>query len=280
MDRITFTKATEYLAQQLQSGNSIQRVGVVVRAALDTTADVTKRLDELFQTAWDKLNSAMNEKLADFKSDNQRNAMILSYAGSLRTPVKTQLEMLDVGRHSESVTTAAARQYPVPPVPVQKFLANECSNHVSAMMTLANHHDADLQTLGLLASNPEKNVRLSVAANIGSRMRISEPRLTENKSAVYNALLNHYDSAFAPYLVPVCKNEEQLEKMYSETTKTPSNGRLFVDNPFTPTEVLLDISTQASLRLMPGGSKVTEDAKHQIEKRFDALSDVALDLNQ
>lgn len=280
MERITFTKAAEYLAQQLQSGNSIQRVGVVVRAALDTTADVTKRLDELVQTAWDKLDSAMNEKLADFKSENQRNAMILSYAGSLRTPVNTQLEMLDVGRHSEAVTSAAARQYPVPPVPVQRFLANECSNHVSTMMTLANHHDADLQTLELLASNPEKNVRLSVAANIGARMRISEPRFTENKGAVYNALLNHYDSSFAPHLVPVCKNEEQLEKMYSETIKIPSNGRLFVENPYTPEKVLLDISTQASLRLMPGGFGVAEDAINQIEKRFEALNDVALDLTQ
>lgn len=274
MGRITFTQATEFLAQQLQSGNNFRRVGVVVRASLDNVVDATKRLDDLVQTAWDKLAAAMDRKLADFKDENQRNAVRLSYAGSLRVPVAEQLHMLDVGRHAESVTLAAAKQTPCP-VEVQRFLAKECPEHRSTMIALAQKHDADIQTLELLASNPDRDVRLTVAANLGSRMRLIEPQLTESRLAVYNALLNHYESDFAPHLVPVCRDEDQLAQMYAQTSKTPSNGRLFVDNPYTPDQVLLDISTSMLLRMMPGGSAVAREAKQQVEKRLSVRSDAA-----
>lgn len=274
MGRITFTQATEFLAHQLQSGNNFRRVGIVVRASLDNVVDATKRLDDLVQTAWDKLDAAMDRKLADFTDENQRNAMRLSYAGSLRVPVAEQLHMLDVGRHAESVTSAAAKQTPCP-VEVQRFLAKECSGHRMTMVALAQKHDADIQALELLASHPDRDVRLTLAANLGGRMRLSEPQLTESKLAVYNALLNHYESDFAPHLVPVCRDEDQLAQMYAQTSKTPSNGRLFVDNPYTPDQVLLDISTSMPLRMMPGGSAVASEAKQQVEKRLSVRSDAA-----
>lgn len=279
MRPILFTKATEFLADQLQSGKGLRRVGVAMRASLGDLVDATKQLDDLAQSAWDKLDAAMDRRLADFSDQNQRNAVRLSYAGSMRIPVVEQLQMLDAGRHSEAVTAAAASQTVVP-VPVQRFLANECSSHRSAMIALAQNLSADLQTLEVLASNPDRDVRRSVAVHIGGRMRVNESHLTENKGAVYNAILNHYESEFAPSLVPVCRNEDQLAQMYSQTTKTPGNGRLFVENPYTPDQVLLDISASIPLRLMQGGSAVASDARQQIEKRLSARNnDAAPDPN-
>jgi len=136
------------------------------------------------------------------------------------------------------------------------------------MIALAQQHDADIQSLELLASHPDRDVRLTLAVNLGSRMRLSEPQLTKEKQAVYNALLNHYESDFAPHLVPVCRDGGQLSQMYAQTSKTPGNGRLFVENPYTPDQVLLDISTSMPLRVIPGGSAVASDAKQLIEKRL------------
>lgn len=276
---ITFTRATEFLADRLHSGKGLRHVGVVVRASLENVADATKQLDNLAQSAWDRLDAAMERRLADFSDQNQRNAVRLSYAGSLRIPVAEQLQMLDAGRHSEAVTSAAATQLQVP-LPIQRFLATECSNHRTAMVALAQNLSTDLQTLETLASNPDRDVRRTLAANIGGRMCVNEPQFTESKLAVYNAILNHYESEFAPYLVPACRNEDQLAQMYSQTTNTPGNGRLFVENPYTPDQVLLDISASISLRLMQGGSVVASDARQQVEKRLSARSnDAAPDLN-
>jgi hypothetical protein len=272
MERVTFSQAAEFLAQQLQTGNGLRRVGVVARASLEGVADVTKRLDDLATSALDKLGNAMDRSLADFKEEHQRSAMRLSYAGSLRLPAAEQLRMVEAGKDSEAVATAAARQ-PWVPVEVQRFLANECQPHRGAMIALAQRRDADLEVLNTLATHPEKDVRITVAANLGARMRLSEPHLTDAKQAIYNSLLNRFEGDFAPHLVPVCRNEQHLGQMYSHTVKTPGNGRLFVENPFTPDQVLLDISTSMSLRLMPGGMSVAADAKQQVEKRLAARND-------
>jgi hypothetical protein len=274
MGRFTFIRATDFLTQQLQAGENVRRVGIVMKASLDNLVDASKQLDDLAKSAWDRLDTAMNRQLAEFSDSNQRNAVRLTYAGSLRLPVDEQLRMLESGRHAESVTLAAAKQKPCP-FEVQSFLVHECHDHKAAMLALAQDNATDLRTMVLLASHPEHQVRLSVAANIGGRMRVSEPRLMDAKEAVYNTLLRHYESEFAPHLVPVCRDENQLAQMYALTNKTASYGRLFVENPFTPDQVLVDISTSLPLRLKPGGATVASDAKQQVEKRLVTRSDVA-----
>lgn len=274
MARVTFTKATEFLAEQLQSGSSFRRVGVVLRASLDNVVDGTSRLDNLVQTAWDKLDAALEHKFADFSDDNQRIALRFSLASSLRLSERDQLEMLDKGRNSLSVTSAAAKQRQIP-VEVQRFLAIECSSHKASMAALAQNCEIDIQTLEILASNPDREVRIVVAANLAGRMRLDEPNMVESKLAVYNALLNHYESALAEYLVPVCRDEDQLAQMYSLTDKTPSNLRVFVDNPYVSGHLLQDISTSVRLRFMQGGSEVVNNAMQQVDKRFLAENDTA-----
>jgi hypothetical protein len=106
-------------------------------------------------------------------------------------------------------------------------------------------------------------------------MRVTDfdPDVNDAKQAIYNNLLNLYESDFAPYIVSVCRDDTQLERLYSQTAKLPHMIRPFVDNPFTPDRVLLDISTLIKLRMMPGGSAVADDAKQHLEKRLTAGSD-------
>jgi hypothetical protein len=245
-----------------------------MRASLDDLADATKQIEGLVHTAWDRLRAAMDLQLAELSDENQRNAMRFSYAGSLRLSVSEQLQMLSTGRHAESVSLAAAKQEQCP-FEVQSFLAHECRNQTAAMLALAQNNGTDIRTMASLASHQDQQVRLSIAASLCGRMRVSEPKLTEAKQAVYNTLVRYYESEFAPYLVPVCRDENQLAQMYAVTKQNPSNGRLFVENPFTPDQVLVDISTSLSLRLKPGGATVASEAKQQVEKRLMTRSDVA-----
>jgi|GEM_PF-6536795 len=271
MARVTFTTAAEYLAEQLQAG-SVRRVGIVARVALGNVVDVTQRLDDMFQGAWDRLDAAMERMLADFSDENQRSTVEFSYVGSRRIPVERQLDMLEVGRNSTAVTAAAASQSDVP-AEVQRYLVRECYDHKMAMAALARNRNADFAAIEPLAAHPDQDIRLALASNIGPQMRLSAENGYTAKQAVYNSLLNHYVGDFAPYLVPVCKDGEQLERMYTQTMRTPGNARLFVDNPFSPDHVLLDISTLGSLRMIPGGSAVAQDAKQQLEKRLLVESD-------
>lgn len=267
MDRISFTEAAEFLAERLRAGAPMRRVGIVVRASLEGMSDAGKRLDEVVQSAAARVNAALSKRLADLGDETQRDALRLSYAGSLRLPVVEQLEILNRSRQAESVTTAAARQEPCP-VEVQRFLVEHCFQHRTAMVALAQKRDADLKSLRELSRHPDRDVRISVAANIGASMRLVEPQRTEEKLAVYNSLLHRYESDFAQLLVPVCRDGEQIAHMYARTTTTPNNGRLFVENPYTPDDVLLDISTSMRIRVMPGGSAVASEAKQQVEKRL------------
>lgn len=269
MAGVTFSRAADFLAERLDSAPGAKRLGLVLRAAGGGLDDVAEHLSRLVNAAPERLARAFERELADLREDSQRAAMRFNYAGSVRLPASEQISLLEQHRGSQAVTIAAARQ-PSVPVEVQRFLSRECVDHEGAMTALARRPDADLLALEPLASHPSKRVRQALAESLGPRMRISEPRLHDAKDALYNALLNHFEGDFAPHLVPVCRDGEQLERMYEATAKSPASARLFVENPFAPDRVLRNISTSATLKLIPGGSGVANEAKKQLEKRLNA----------
>lgn len=267
MARVTFTKATDYLAEQLQSGDVGRRVGVILKASWDSTSDAFKRLEELTSSARQRLQLAVDRQLADLGDDNQRRAVLLSYSGSLRVPVAEQLRLLREGADCTIVPEAAAKQRHVPPEVQEALLIDHRDQH-GAMAALASNWSATLPTLEVLASHPDTQVRARVAANVANRMKLVEPALIAQKNAAYNALFQHFDGAMAPSLVPVCKDEDKLAQMYAATRTTPGNARLFVENPYTPERVLLDIATSRLLLALPGGLAVAGDARAHLDKRL------------
>jgi hypothetical protein len=275
MGRILFSKAGEFLASQLQSSNGSRRVGVVVRAAFSNAANVATDIDHALQDAWNKLDQAMERKLADLSDENQRAALQLRYAADLRLPLDKQLELLERGMYSETVTSAAAHQ-PGVACEIQDFLLAHCYHHKNAMAGLARNPSTMLDVLQQLAHYPDKYVQLTLATQFAPSMRIVDESRETGKRAVYNALLDNYWSDLAPHLVPVCRDTEQLDAMYARTAKTPSGLRHFVENPWTSPTTLLDISSSMSLRMLPGGLSVATEAKQLLEKRLVVDDDALL----
>lgn len=267
MEKPTFQRAQEYLTEQINFGPVIKRVGVVLNANLDAALDVGRRLDDVIQSALEKVETAIERKLADFSDVNQRRTIEFFYAQSRRMPANMQVEMLIEGKDSSSVALAAAQQRKVPES-VQFALVEHCSRHSNAMRALATNPETRPSALWPLIEHPDFDVRQVVAAHIGNRMRIDEISINSEKQSVYNAIVDVYEGEFAEYLVPVCRDPEQIQQMFDQTPMTPSNARLFVENPYSPDGVLLDIVSSTTTRLMPGGGNVLEDAKKLLENRL------------
>lgn len=274
MGQVLFTKASDFLAGRLQESNKPLRVGVIIRTAFSNVANVATEIDNAFHGAWDKLDAAIERKLADLTDQNQRAALQLRYAGDMRIPLDKQLDLLEQGQFSETVTSAAAYQ-PGIAEEIQDFLLAHCYRQKMTMTALAHNPSTMLDVLEKLAHHPDKQVQLALAAQFAPSMRIVDESREAAKQAVYNALLDNYHSDLAPYLVPVCRDTEQLDAMYAQTSKTPGALRHFVDNPLTSDTVLLDISSAMPVRMFPGGARVAADAKQLLEKRLAASEDAA-----
>jgi hypothetical protein len=99
-------------------------------------------------------------------------------------------------------------------------------------------------------------------------MRLQEFSIKDEKERLYNALVHSYEDGYAPFLIPVCRDPDQLQLMYEKTKEVAKNSRLFVDNPFSPSKLLVDIVDSSTLRLVPGGRQVQKDARETIESRL------------
>lgn len=274
MGQVLFTKASDFLAGRLQESNKPLRVGIVIRAAFSNVANVAAEIDNAFHSAWDKLDASIERKLADMTDQNHRAALQLRYAADMRVPLGKQLELLEQGKFNETVTSAAAHQTGVA-AEVQDFLLAHCYRQKTTMIGLAHNPNTMLDVLTQLAHHPDRQVQVALAAQFAPSMRIIDESRETEKQAVYNALFDNFHSDLAPYLVPVCKDTEQLDAMYAQTSKTPGALRHFVENPLTSDTVLLDISSAMAVRMLPGGARVAADAKQLLEKRLVVTEDAA-----
>ncbi len=261
----TFLKAQEFLATQASIG-PVKRLGVVIHANIDALADAGKRLGDLVQSAFDRVEEALQRQTAHF-SAHQQIAIQFLYAQSRGIPAHAQVEMLIAGKDSSAVAMAAAQQRRLPD-DLQFALVEHCSQHARAMQALAANIDTRPAALAPLVKHPDSDVRLTVAAHIGNRMKIDEVVLKDEKNSVFDAIVEHYEGRFAPLLVPVCRDADQIQQMFDQTTMTPGNARLFIDNPYSPNGVLLDIASSVTARLLPGGTEVLRDVKTLLETRL------------
>lgn len=268
----SFLRAQEFLATRASLGPIMKRVGVVLHANIDAVADAGKRLDDLVQSAFDRMEEALERRFADFSDANQQRVIQFFYAESRGVPAKEQVEMLIAGKDSSAVATAAAQQRHIPEA-VQFALVEHCSQHAYAMRALAANMGTRPAVLAPLVEHPDSDVRLAVAAHIGNRMKIEEIALNSEKQNVFDAIVECYEGRFAPFLVPVCRDADKIQQMFDHTTMTPGNARLFIDNPYSPNGVLLDIASSVTTRLMPGGAEALEDVKTLLETRLSRAED-------
>lgn len=264
-----FQTAQDFLAQRIQFGNIVKRVAVTINANignLSNSIDIGRRIDAIFEFAFDKVEAAIDEKLSAISDKNQKLAVEFFYAQSRGISAQRQVEMLADSGYSSTVSLAAAKQRNIPDA-LQSALIDNCSSHVDSMRALVSHTDINPKYLLPLAEHQHYDVRFSLAEHIGNRMRITE-NLTNEKQNVYNTIVDHYDGDFADFLVPVCKNPDQIQQMFDQTPMLPGKVRLFVENPYSPDRVLLDIVSSTTTKFLPGGNDVIEDAKRLLDNRI------------
>jgi hypothetical protein len=272
MPTFSTLRSEALLRDALQGPEQPRRLGGFVKTSLHSVADVALRLESIVHSALDKVQAAAEKQFSEIREDTQRAAARLSYAGSLRMPVKDQLALCEAHRDSETVTLAAARQRHVPAA-VQHFLIQNCPKHTRTMLALTRNDSLDWHAAAPLVLHESTDVRQAFAEKLGPAMRITDPKVAEIKQLLYNALLSHYESGYAQALVPVCRDPQALDAMFAKTKMSAANARLFVENPFSSDSVLLSISSMKAADRLTGGDAVADDAKSQLSKRL-AAADV------
>lgn len=216
--------------------------------------------------AGENLQAAFERHVSGLPGTAEALAARLRFAEVNKVPALLQAQMVRDGRQASIVADAAASQRRVAPE-VQAALVEHCRQHVFSMQQLAAREDATVDVLQTLACSPDPRTRLNVAAGIAARMRIGEAYLADKMEAVLQALIADCDSSYAPYLVPVCKNVDQLRAMYEKASVSPEQADVFVDNPYTPDSVLLDIASSARMQSAP--HDVARRARQVLQIRVD-----------
>ena len=247
-ERPTFLTKQQLLAETLPK-RLPARLAVRVSLDLSSPTQIASRLRDLGAAIGGKMRAAFDAHLANMSEESQQLAMKLTFAECNKVAPAVQALMVRMGRDASIVAEAAVRQRRVAPV-VQEALVAECSQHTVAMRELAGRADATIESLAALASSADKATRMNVAANLGARMRVQEPLLSDAKQAVFDGMVARYESDFSPYLVPVCRDPEQLQSMYERTSKTLGVIDVFVDNPHSPESVLVDIAASSKMHVI------------------------------
>ena len=242
---------------------------LAVRVVLDLAqapGQIAQRLSEAAASVGDQMWTAFKQHVANLADESHAIATKLAFAEIGKVPPAMQAELIREGKGATIVSEAAVRQRRMAPE-VQAALIEHCKDHTTSMQMLAARPDATLSTLAALAESSDHRTRLNVAANIGPRMRISEQTLTAEKAAIFDALIVNYESDFAPYLVPVCRSSDQLGRMFDKTSKALGMVEAFVENPYTPDCVLIEIASSPTLQLVQ--RDVAKSAKEMLQVRAD-----------
>lgn len=268
-----FQRAQDFLIERVRLGPILKRVGVTLHASIAPEAtkeafiENANRLRAQVHRAADNTHAAFRSHLAEFSEDTQRLTVEFFFAQSNRLTPSRQVELFLQGHESSSVAFEAARQRTVP-ITLQDALVKYGYRHADAMRALADNPTTHPKTLLPLASHPSRDVRVAVAAHIGPRMKVHENEFDEEKTLVFNALIENYEDCLAPYIIPVCKDTEQLERMFDRTVLTPSNAHLFADNPYASNDILLSVVGSNTIGLLPGGQKVKERVRSLVNNRL------------
>ena len=261
-----FESESAFLSERLSQDRPPRLAVRVVLDLAQAPRQIAQKLSEAAAGVGDQMWTAFKQHVANLADESHAIATKLTFAEIGRVPPVMQAELIREGKSATIVSEAAVRQRRIAPE-VQAALIEHCKSHTASMQMLAARPDATLDTLAALVESGDQRTRLNVAANIGQRMRISEQTLTSEKAAIFDALIVNYESDFAPYLVPVCRSSEQLGKMFDKTSKALGMVEAFVDNPYTPDRVLIEIASSPTLQLMQ--RDVAKSAKDVLQVRAD-----------
>ena len=263
-----FTSGTDYLSQRLVQERPARLAVRTVLNLAQAPGNIAQKLSEAAATVGERMQAAFRRHVADMADESQAIAMRLTFSESNRVPPAKQAELIREGKDASIVSDAAVRQRRCAPE-VQAALIEHCKDHTTSMQILAGRPDATLDTLAALVDSKDQRTRLAVAASIGSHMRIEDRNaaVASKKAAIFDALIDHYESAYAPYLVPVCRSSEQLGEMFDKTSKTFGMMEVFVENPHTPDRVLIETASSPTMQLMQ--HDVARSAREILQVRAD-----------
>lgn len=270
---LRFQRAQDFLIERVRLGPVVKRIGMLLHARIEPgrDAEIAQRnavgLRNLVHRAAESTHRAFRSHLAEFSDDTQRITMEFFFAQSNHLTASQQVDLFLEGHESASVAFAAARQCTVP-FELQQALLDHGQQHTDAMRALAENPATSPKTLLPLAAHPSRGVRVAVAAHIGPRMKVLEKSLEADKELVFNTLIDRYEDSFAPYIIPVCKDPEQLQRMFERSTMTPANAHLFTDNPYASNDILLSVVSSNSIGLLPGGQDVKDRARTLVNNRL------------
>lgn len=261
-----FEPESAFLSERLSQDRPSRLAVRVVLDLAQAPGQIAQKLSEAAASVGNQMWTAFKQHVANLSDESHAIATKLTFAEIGKVPPAMQAELIREGKDATIVSEAAVRQRRMAPE-VQAALIEHCKDHTASMQMLAARPDATLDTLAALAESNDQRTRLNVAANIGPRMRISEHTLTTEKAAIFGALIMNYESDFAPYLVPVCRSSEQLGRMFDKTSKALGMVEAFVENPYTPDRVLIEIASSPTLQLVQ--RDVAKSAKEILQVRAD-----------
>jgi len=261
-----FESENDFLSRQLNQDRPARLAVRVVLNLAQVQGNLVEKLTEAATAVGQTMQVAFKRHIANMADASQALATQLIYAEINRVSPAQQAELVKQGRDAPIVSEATLRQRRIAPE-VQAALIEHCSSHTSTLQALAARPDATLDTLAALAVSNDQRTRLNVAASLGGHMRLDEPSLTTKKAAIFSALMVGYESDFAPYLVPVCQSSEQLREMFDKTSKALGVVEAFVENPYTPDSVLVDIASSPTMHLVQHGA--AKRARDLLQARAD-----------
>lgn len=263
-----FPTENEFLNERLAQEQPPRLAVRVVMNLAQTPGNIAQRLSEAAAAVGEQMQAAFKRHVANMADESQAIATKLTFAEINRVSPVQQAAMIREGKDATIVSEAAARQRRCAPE-VQAALVEHCKDHTASMQMLAGRPDATLDTLAALADSKDQRTRLYVAAGIGSRMKIEEPNaaVAHKKAAIFDDLIKGYESDYAPYLVPVCRSSEQLSEMFDKTSKALGMIEVFVENPYTPDSVLIEIASSPTMQLVQ--HDVARSAREILQSRAD-----------
>lgn len=274
MAKILFASSVEFLSERLLDTSATKRMALGLKASLNGVASVVGRMDDLLNSSWDKFDETIKRHWPGLDADAAGAEMQLHY-GAHQLSGREQMNLLrSVGGYTE-IYLLLARQKQIP-AEVQTHLMTSCWDNTPVMHALASNSSIEAPLMEALARHDDDGVRVVLAHSLGGRMRVEEnSHATELKNRVFSILAGEtFTEKMAPALVPVCRNPVLIEHMYQNVALNTSSARLFVENPFTPNQVLVDVLNSATLRFQWGGSDVTQQAATILENRIQKLETI------
>lgn len=263
-----FPTENEFLNERLAQEQPPRLAVRVVMNLAQAPGNIAQRLSEAAAAVGEQMQAAFKRHVANMADESQAIATKLTFAEINRVSPMQQAAMIREGKDATIVSEAATRQRRCAPE-VQAALVEHCKDHTASMQMLASRPDATLDTLAALADSKDQRTQLYVAAGIGSRMKIEElnAAVAHKKAAIFDDLIKGYKSDYAPYLVPVCRSSEQLSEMFDKTSKTLGMIEVFVENPYTPDSVLIEIASSPTMQLVQ--HDVARSAREILQTRAD-----------